>query len=191
MVDIRNLLLKIAHSEVARIPFNRKIPTPDSEAICPLFSALFPQFGGFFHANKCREVRWSRAILSGNEREIFQRREWNSSQREDRKRNSLQVTEALVTGKLSRTCRNGIAGDGRVLLACLQRLRESSFVIWRPMPGLREFGQLRAGSRKRIRPLAFQTDWEPCAIPRRLAPIRPWCPSGHGALFCRLACLRS
>ena len=55
--------------------------------------AVFAQKVRDFHQNNCRETRSSRAILSGNGREIFQRRKRNQSQLENRRRDSLQATE--------------------------------------------------------------------------------------------------
>ena len=55
--------------------------------------AIYAQFGRDLHRNKSVETGNSRAILICNGREIFQRRERNESQPEDRQRNSIRATE--------------------------------------------------------------------------------------------------
>ncbi len=131
---------------------------------------FFAQFGRDSHRNKSAKTSTSRAILSGNGREIFQRRERNRSQPEDRRRDSLQATE---DGWQKGSSYDAWNGSPRMCGSCSRVLSDSGMTrLWsgHRTPDLRKFGWLRASSRKRIRPLAFSISF-PADIERW--PVMP------------------
>jgi hypothetical protein len=89
---------------------------------CILSEGIVPVFAPFcwdLHRNNSAESSISRAILSDNERAIFQRRERNRSQLENRQRDSLQATEDGSQEKALTTRLNGSSKKIQVRLQVL------------------------------------------------------------------------